>query len=53
MLIPHGFDLGLSALCASLTLIVNNFFNDQNLTKMRSYSTHFNVSIYEKKKSIV
>jgi len=34
VLIPHGFNLGLSALRASLTLIVNNFNYDQNLTKI-------------------
>jgi len=33
VLIYHGSDLGLSAFCASLTLIVNNFLYDHNLTK--------------------
>jgi len=34
VLIPHDFDLDLSALCAVLTLIVNNFNYDHNLTKI-------------------
>jgi len=33
VLIPHDFDLGLSALCALFILTVNNFLYGQNLIK--------------------
>jgi len=47
VLMLHGSNLNISAFCALLTLIINNF-NDQNLTK---FEILFNTCRLMKKKS--
>jgi len=49
VLIPHASNLDLSTLCATLTLIINNFnlWSESDKNLLRPYSTHFNVSMKE------